>query len=52
MTYCGWSTCSLFEEARFSRHPIPGSAPRLATKEFKRVRAALSTATQDGAETG
>jgi Domain of unknown function (DUF4129) len=33
---------ALFEEARFSRHPIPESAPRRAARELQNARAALS----------
>jgi len=33
---------ALFEEARFSRHPIPGSAPRRAALELESVRAAAA----------
>jgi Domain of unknown function (DUF4129) len=36
----------MFEEARFSRHPIPDSAPRRALGELERARAAL--AARDG----
>ena len=32
----------LFEEARFSRHPIPDSAPERARTELERARAALA----------
>jgi uncharacterized protein DUF4129 len=32
----------MFEEARFSRHPIPDSAPRRALGELERARAALA----------
>lgn len=32
---------ALFEEARFSRHPIPESAPRRAARELASARAAL-----------
>jgi hypothetical protein len=35
---------ALFEEARFSRHPIPESAPRRAASELKTARAALAAA--------
>jgi Domain of unknown function (DUF4129) len=38
---------ALFEEARFSRHPIPESAPRRAATELKTARAALDAATHD-----
>jgi Domain of unknown function (DUF4129) len=33
---------ALFEEARFSRHPIPESAPRRAASELETARAALA----------
>lgn len=33
---------ALFEEARFSRHPIPESAPGRAAHELQIARAALS----------
>jgi hypothetical protein len=33
---------ALFEEARFSRHPIPRSAPRRALSELERARVALA----------
>ena len=33
---------ALFEEARFSRHPIPESAPRRAESELESARAALT----------
>jgi hypothetical protein len=33
---------ALFEEARFSRHPIPGSAPRRAALDLESVRAAAA----------
>jgi hypothetical protein len=32
----------MFEEARFSRHPIPNSAPRRALGELENARAALA----------
>lgn len=32
----------MFEEARFSRHPIPESAPRRALGELENARAALA----------
>jgi hypothetical protein len=32
----------MFEEARFSRHPIPDSAPRRALGELEQARAALA----------
>jgi Domain of unknown function (DUF4129) len=35
---------SLFEEARFSLHPIPESAPRRAQSELENARAALAAA--------
>src|SRR4051794_27837167 len=35
---------ALFEEARFSRHPIPASAPRRAARELESARAALAAA--------
>ena len=38
---------ALFEEARFSRHPIPESAPRRAASELQTARAALAAATHD-----
>jgi Domain of unknown function (DUF4129) len=38
---------ALFEEARFSRHPIPESAPRHATRELQTARAVLAAATYD-----
>ena len=38
---------ALFEEARFSRHPIPESAPRRAASELQTARAALAAATRD-----
>ena len=41
----------LFEEARFSRHPIPESARRRAATELKTARAALAAAPTHGAET-
>jgi hypothetical protein len=37
---------ALFEEARFSRHPIPESAPRRAASELETARAALAPATR------
>ena len=42
---------ALFEEARFSRHPIPESARRRAATELKTARAALAAASILGAET-
>ena len=41
----------LFEEARFSRHPIPESARRRAASELKTARAALAPAATHAAET-
>jgi hypothetical protein len=38
---------ALFEEARFSRHPIPESAPRHATRELQTARAVLAAETHD-----
>ena len=38
---------ALFEEARFSRHPIPESAPRRAASELQTARVALAAATHD-----
>lgn len=38
---------ALFEEARFSRHPIPESAPRRAASELQIARVALAAATHD-----
>jgi hypothetical protein len=38
---------ALFEEARFSRHPIPESAPRRAANELQTARAVLAAATPD-----
>jgi uncharacterized protein DUF4129 len=38
---------ALFEEARFSRHPIPESAPRRAASELQTARAVLAAATHD-----
>jgi Domain of unknown function (DUF4129) len=38
---------ALFEEARFSRHPIPESAPRRAASELQAARAALAAARTD-----
>ncbi len=38
---------ALFEEARFSRHPIPESAPRRAASELQTARVALAAATDD-----
>jgi hypothetical protein len=35
---------SLFEEARFSRHPIPASAPARAASELEAARLALDDA--------
>jgi hypothetical protein len=37
----------LFEEARFSRHPIPESAPSRAASELQTARAVLAAATHD-----
>ena len=42
---------ALFEEARFSRHPIPESARRRATSELNAARAALATGPTHTAET-
>ena len=39
---------ALFEEARFSRHPIPDSAPRRAAAALETARAALAPATDAG----
>jgi hypothetical protein len=36
---------ALFEEARFSRHPIPESAPRRAASELQTARAVMAAAT-------
>jgi hypothetical protein len=36
------SLTALFEEARFSRHPIPESAPRRAASELDAARAVLA----------
>jgi len=38
---------ALFEEARFSRHPIPESAPRRAALELQTARVSLAEATHD-----
>jgi hypothetical protein len=38
---------ALFEEARFSRHPIPESAPRRAASELQTARVALAAVTHD-----
>jgi Domain of unknown function (DUF4129) len=38
---------ALFEEARFSRHPIPESAPRRAASELEAARLALARDTGD-----
>ena len=38
---------ALFEEARFSRHPIPESAPRRAVSELQTARAVLAAAPPD-----
>jgi Domain of unknown function (DUF4129) len=38
---------ALFEEARFSRHPIPESAPRRAASELQTARAVLAAAPPD-----
>ena len=38
---------ALFEEARFSRHPIPEGAPRRAASELQIARAVLAVATHD-----
>jgi hypothetical protein len=38
---------ALFEEARFSRHPIAESAPRRAASELQTARVALAAATHD-----
>jgi Domain of unknown function (DUF4129) len=38
---------ALFEEARFSRHRIPESAPRRAASELEAARVALAAATHD-----
>jgi Domain of unknown function (DUF4129) len=38
---------ALFEEARFSRHPIPESAPRRAASELQSARAALAESLAD-----
>jgi Domain of unknown function (DUF4129) len=41
------SLTDLFEEARFSRHPIPESASRAAASELRAVRTALATGSSD-----
>jgi hypothetical protein len=41
----------MFEEARFSRHPIPESARRRAAIELKTAHAALAAAPTHAAET-
>jgi Domain of unknown function (DUF4129) len=38
---------AMFEEARFSRHPIAASQPRRAARELDTVRISLSGATDD-----
>ena len=38
---------ALFEEARFSRHPIADSQPRRAANELASARAALAAATRE-----
>ena len=38
---------ALFEEARFSRHPIPESAPSRAASELHTVRLAVAGTTND-----